>query len=117
MKTQRVASKYSILFFLSIFCILQNDGESLQQVFQRIVFDVYTNVLVIVPVAYAVFVKGFLPYGTAGLFGDRAFELFNHPRNRRGELCSPVCISVDDKNQVNMVRHDTVFVNADRWIY
>ena len=36
---------------------------------------------------------------------------------RRGELCSPVFIGVDRQDEMNVIRHNAVFINPDSIIY
>ena len=62
-------------------------------------------------------IKGLLPDSLAGLFCDASFELLHHPGDRRGDLWSPVRTGLDDKQQMNMIRHDARSFDEYAWIY
>ena len=63
--------------------------------FDGVIFDVFPHGKIALFISYHPVNEGFLPNAVAKLLGDRAFELFHHPRNCRGELCSPAFVGIN----------------------
>ena len=55
--------------------------------------------------------KQFLPNRLANLFCNDPFQLLHHTRNCRGDHWSSVFIRANHKQQMNMIRHNNVFIN------
>lgn len=77
----------------------------------RIGINVFPYHLEIAFGADNVIVKALLPYCSAELLCDNSSQLLNNVGYRRGEHCSPVFIASNTQQQMNMVRHDHVFLN------
>ena len=63
-------------------------------IFQRIVFDVLPDFIVVRLIADSVVVKGFLPHGSAELPGNPPFHRTNYRRHRRGGYYPPADLAI-----------------------
>ena len=59
---------------------------------------------------------GFLPKSRLGLYRGPPFQLTDNGTNRRGGNLPPVVIRIDTENQVDMIGHDDIIINENRWI-
>ena len=80
-------------------------------IFQRIIFDVLPDFVIILLIPNPVVIKGLLPNGFPYLLGNQTLKLLYYTGDRRGELCLPVLVGIDPNDHVNMVGHNTIFVN------
>ena len=81
-----------------------------------IVDDIFPNLLIIFLVSDHMLVIGFLPKSRSGPHRCPPFHLPNNGNKRRGGNLPPVVIRIDTENQVDMIRHDDIIINENRWI-
>ena len=81
-----------------------------------IIDDIFPNLLIIFLVSDHMLVIGFLPKSRSSPHRRPSFHLPNNGNKRRGGNLPPVIIRIDTENQVDMIRHDDIIINENRWI-